>query len=235
MAQEIVRSCTVYGLRDSRDGVVRYIGQTSSSLARRMYAHICESKTGTEPKHAWIRSGRAEGGIVEIFALVENADKDAEEVRQIEAHRASGLILFNVTGGGAGLSQCTDSTRLKLSASTYRRFTDSAERAKTSAGTRSAMQRPEVLEKLALAARARWSDEEAKADQAKKVSERFECPKQRADQSDRTAKLTNDQVIEARRLRRAGYKLSELCEIYGLCKASMSALCSGKTFKHLPL
>lgn len=235
MAGTILRAYTVYGLRDSRDGVIRYVGQTSSPVNKRLASHISEANRGSKPKDEWIRSVQLSGAQVEIVTLVDQAEKDVDEVAQIAVFRSQGIELLNITGGGAGLSHCNDATRDRLSASTAARFSDQAEREKTSSATREAMQRDEVKEKLTVAAVARWSDEGNRAEQSLKVADRFSRPEERAAQSDRTSKLTNQQVIEARRMRRSGTSLKDLCQMFGLAKASMSALCNGKTFKHLPM
>jgi len=235
MADAILRSCTVYGLRDSRNGGVRYIGQTHTAMSSRLKCHLWESRNGNSPKDEWIKSVVADGAAVEIFAIVENAMRDIDEVAQIKAHSESGFSLLNVAGGGGGLSNCDASTREKLSRSTVARFENPAEREKTSAGTRQAMRRQDVKDKLAAAAEARWSDESNKAEQSRKVTERFSRPEERAAQAERRAKLTNNEVLEARRMKRAGATLTELCMMFGIAKGPMSMLCNGKTFKHLPV
>jgi hypothetical protein len=235
MASAILRAYTVYGLRDSRDGVIRYVGQTTSPVNRRLSSHLCEANRGSKPKDEWIKSVRLSGAQVEIVALVDRAEKDIDEVAQIAIYSSQGVELFNITGGGAGLSHCNDATRDQLSASTVARFSNPSERGKTSSATREAMQRGEVKEKLSVAAVARWGDKGNRSEQSLKVTDRFSRPEERAAQSDRTSKLTNQQVIEARRMRRSGTSLKDLCQMFGLAKASMSALCNGKTFKHLPM
>lgn len=49
-----------------------------------------------------------------------------------------------------------------------------------------------------------------------------------------TAKLTPDQVIEARRRHAAGEKGATLARAYGITKQSMYALLKGKNWKQLP-
>ena len=235
MADAILRSCTVYGLRDSRVGSVRYIGQTYTSMSSRLKSHLWESRNRSDSKAEWIKSVVAGGGSIEIFAIVENAIRHVDEVAQIKAHSESGCDLLNVTGGGGGLSNCDAATREKLSRSTVARFKSSAEREKTSSTTREAMKRPEVIEKVSAASVITWSDGDRRAEQARKVSERFSRPEERAAQAERRAKLTNNEVLEARRMRRAGATLNQLCQMFGIAQGPMSMLCNGKTFKHLPI
>lgn len=235
MAEGILRDHTVYGLRDSRDGEIRYVGQTSTSLRKRLRCHLSEARLGADPKSQWIRSVRAEGGAVEIFPLVERAEKDVDEVNQIMLHEADGRDLLNLTGGGSGLMNCRESTRLKIAESTVLRFSNPAEREKTSASTKDGMARQRVVEALSTAGKARWSNPEERARQSARTKAVYSDPAMRAAQSARRAKMTDAQVIEARAMRKSGASLAELCKRFGLAIGPMSMLCNGKTFKHLPM
>lgn len=235
MADEIVRSWTVYGLREHGSECIRYIGQTSSSLQRRLMAHRCESKDGLGPKNEWFREVCRKGGRVEIFQIVSGARLDIDEIDQIDMHRAAGHDLLNVTGGGRGLMRCDDATREKISIAAVDRFKDPAQRKKTSDATKLAMSKDAVKEKMAIAAVERWKDPNNRKKQSDRLIRQFSDPAQRAAQAERRAKLTTDQVIEARRLRRAGAKLEELCKMFGIAMGPMSMLCNGKTFKHVPV
>lgn len=47
---------TVYGLKDPRDGLFRYIGCTKESLEIRLSAHMSEGSRGSSKKSLWIQS-----------------------------------------------------------------------------------------------------------------------------------------------------------------------------------
>lgn len=235
MADEILRTYTVYGLRDSRDGAVRYIGQTITSLRVRLKCHMSEANTIDNPKGRWIKSVVGCGGSVEIFAIVDMAEKDVEEIAQIRVHRDMGCDLLNLTGGGSGMMNCLDATRRKMSASSRARFADPAERLKTSVATKLAMSRPEVAGGLSAACVSRWASAEERKKQSVRTSAVYADPAARAAQAERRAKMSNAQVIEARRLRKEGVLISDLCAMFGIAAGPMSMLCNGKTFKHLPM
>lgn len=46
-------------------------------------------------------------------------------------------------------------------------------------------------------------------------------------------KLTDDQVIEIRRLRKQGFALSDLASRYGVCFQNISQICLNRTYRHL--
>lgn len=235
MAEIIVTAWTVYGLRDPIDGATRYIGQTSNSLKQRIRAHRFESKNSKGTKNEWFAEVESIGRVVEIFQIVCNAVKDIDEIEQIKLHIDAGCELFNLTGGGSGLMNCTESTKLKLSRSTVDRFKKDSERIKTSETTKTAMADPVTREKLSDSCATRWASQAERDLQSARTARFFSDPINRAAQAERRAKMSNEQVMEARAARRAGVPLATLCERFGLAAGSMSMLCNGKTFKHLPL
>ena len=235
MADANFRTITIYSLSSSQDGVARYVGQTSSALARRLYAHKSEAIKGKCRKSGWIRQVIDSGFTVVIQPIKLNATKHMDEIEEIRKHRESGFDLLNESGGGGGNSNPSDATRKKLSESVTARFTKHSEREKTSICTAAGMQTAAVREKIKKSAKARWSIEANRKTQSEIVSARFSSLNERADQAERRAKMTNNQVIEARNLRRSGASLKELCSKFNLSKPAMSVLCRGKTFKHLAM
>jgi hypothetical protein len=93
----------VYGLwSTARPGVVRYIGQTHYSASVRLSQHL---KTVTRPRNAvqkWLRRMIDAGHEISIEVLIEDAIKNADEVRLIAEYRAGGADLLNSTVGGGG-------------------------------------------------------------------------------------------------------------------------------------
>lgn len=108
-------------------------------------------------------------------------------------------------------------------------------REKISAATREAMARPDVRAKLISALAKRYADAGYRAKLSEANRKRLENPKARADLSRAKAKLSDEQVLEARSLRKAGLSLKDLCAMFGLSMGPMSMLCNGKTFKHVPM
>jgi len=87
----------LYRLRDPRDGRVRYVGQTTSSIETRLARH-CETRTDRSDRGLWICELFALGlrPIVESagFGDAGTADEYAEMQRQVDA----GESLLNVRG-----------------------------------------------------------------------------------------------------------------------------------------
>jgi hypothetical protein len=126
-------------------------------------------------------------------------------------------------------------TREKVALAMKVRFSDPNQREQVSRVTKEAMRRPEVKQRLLASMAERWSDPAQRTAQAERLRKLYASPEARAAQAEKRAKLTNDQVIEARQLRKDGASLKSLCERFGIAMGPMSMLCNGKTFKHLPL
>lgn len=47
------------------------------------------------------------------------------------------------------------------------------------------------------------------------------------------SKLTNEQVLEMRRLRAEGRKIDDLAELFGITRSNVGLICQGKTWRHL--
>lgn len=85
----------VYGLVDPRDGIVKYVGQTTALLRDRLIGHLSGS-TGIK-KMAWIEELAAIGlkPSIEVLESVQPQDLDAAEKRWIEKLQGEGLPLTN--------------------------------------------------------------------------------------------------------------------------------------------
>ena len=95
-------TCIVYGLRLIGTDEVRYVGQTSRSLAWRLAGHIYASGRGSNlPVHCWIRHHGA--AAVEAVVLVKLAKLNTSEMRVIKRLRKAGNQLLNCTDGGDGV------------------------------------------------------------------------------------------------------------------------------------
>jgi len=94
----------IYGLVDPRDGCLRYIGKSSSGLARPM-EHRRPSKQGLGYKGRWIRDLYSMGLTFSVVVLQELPDKgilNQAEIHWIAYFRALGCKLTNLTDGGDG-------------------------------------------------------------------------------------------------------------------------------------
>lgn len=91
-------NATIYGLADPRTGQLRYIGQTRTSLAQRLSAHIAPSSLrDPTPRAQWIIELRAQRRKPEIFEIesVEAAAANEAERFRVGSFRALGCDLLN--------------------------------------------------------------------------------------------------------------------------------------------
>lgn len=242
----------VYGLFASDEGDVRYIGQTRRDPIVRLRQHMIEARRGNARRQNWIRSVLARGASVEMCVLRTNAEWSTTEMEVLAEYRRLGADLVNGTDGGEGClnpspevrAKMGDSKRgvkrtaevkAKLRASNLRRFLCPHERERTAALTRESMKKPDVQEKLMRAVQARWSHPDARRRAAEASARSASRPETRVRMSRGAAKLTDEQVLEARRQRLRGAKITDLCVQYGLTPCPMSLLCRGLTFKHVPM
>lgn len=95
---------TIYGLSSSQTGDIRYIGQTTQSLQKRLDSHIHSPKSHRR-RHCsmWIKSVLKKGHKVLIKVLYENAVWNETEQDLIRVFREMGARLANHTDGGGGV------------------------------------------------------------------------------------------------------------------------------------
>lgn len=240
------RTTFVYGLASSEDGVIRYIGQTTRSLRVRLAGHMREARKTDTRRARWIRAVLAGGHKVVLRPLVTGARWNETEMALIALYRRRGFDLVNTTIGGQGVPGLCPEVRTKISVALMghsvaaetrhalsragaKRMASAAERQRIAALTRRGMRRAEVREKLG---KAPWT-EDRRAARAALVRERFSSPQERAEQAERTGKLTPEQVREARNLREGGTPLADLCARFGIAKGPMSMLCRRITYRHV--
>src|SRR3954470_10764603 len=94
---------TIYGLSSSRNGELRYIGQTTQAVAARLRQHRSDaSRRHATPVQKWIAKEVAGGFVIELTVLQECAVLHVDEIAWIAKHKASGTRLLNLTEGGEG-------------------------------------------------------------------------------------------------------------------------------------
>lgn len=99
----IASGCQVYGLFSTENGVIRYIGQTTKSVAHRRKLHLKTALEGGQwPLSKWIRKTLGKGFTLEAVVLVQNAEWNTTEIKMIAAYKANGANLLNATDGGEG-------------------------------------------------------------------------------------------------------------------------------------
>lgn len=93
---------TVYALYSTRDGEVRYVGQTTQQLRLRLAQHRNYAKSRPSAVHKWMLREQNEGHTVEIKVLLDYATLHTDEISIIEFFKKRGLRLLNLTEGGEG-------------------------------------------------------------------------------------------------------------------------------------
>jgi hypothetical protein len=95
---------SIYGLRSSQDGRLRYVGQTSQPLRQRYHSHVGKAMRRTLKGYlsSWIISVHASGHQVEIFEIEAGAERNTAEIAWINLLRSEGARLVNGTDGGEG-------------------------------------------------------------------------------------------------------------------------------------
>lgn len=95
----------IYVLCDPCGGEIRYIGKTSSSLAKRLCSHLCEARRGILKTYEmnWLRSILSVGHLP-IISLIGEVEGDGirEEIAWIDYGKSEGWRLTNKTKGGEG-------------------------------------------------------------------------------------------------------------------------------------
>lgn len=93
--------CDVYGLASSRDGVMRYVGQTMD-VAEARHAEWLRGRQRRRGKVAeWIRAETTAGFAIELRVLIRGGRWNVDETNLIARYRALGAPLLNVHPGGS--------------------------------------------------------------------------------------------------------------------------------------
>lgn len=101
-ADEDVR-CTVYGLRSSRDGRVRYVGQTRGAISKRLRKHLENARIGVKTHcYNWLRAEVQAGHQITATVIESDAKYHEAEKQWIEWYKNNGSTLVNCTDGGEG-------------------------------------------------------------------------------------------------------------------------------------
>lgn len=159
----------IYGLFDPRDGQLRYIGKSSSGLARPK-EHLEPGRLALNKSWSgnWIRKLIRYGLKYRISVIQEFAGGDhlnRAEMYWIAYFRQAGCRLTNVTNGGEGVSGLPRSaaTRAKISASSKGRQVSQETRAKIGAANKGKTRSLELRSRLSAANTGHKDSPETKA------------------------------------------------------------------------
>lgn len=107
----------IYGLRDPRDGQIKYVGK-AQDLVERMKGHFKGAKRQNTPKNAWLLKLKRLDLCPEMVLLEEVPEMiwPEAERRWITDMRGKGIPLKNICDGGEGRTgPLSDETKRKLS------------------------------------------------------------------------------------------------------------------------
>ena len=94
--------CKVYGLSSSRHKEIRYIGQTTQPLNKRLSQHLNYAKCRKTAVHKWMFRELNDGFKIVIFLLHDGAVFNVTEIDVIAQYKSNGARLLNLTEGGEG-------------------------------------------------------------------------------------------------------------------------------------
>lgn len=223
-------SITVYGLASSKDGLIRYIGQTSVSIQTRLKWHITWTlrKRDKSRRTAWIASVLRDGFELTITALETNAVKHEAEMRLIAHYKSMGVDLVNGTLGG---DQCigvpkTAEHRAKIGAAHKGRKSPwTAERNRQSKGKPGHPSTPETNAKISAANKGR-----PKAGLAERNKQREWTDEMRAKIGDANRKISLDAIRDIKKRLSEGEQQSAIARLFGVSDSLVSQIKLGKKY-----
>jgi len=113
----------IYGLKNTTDGIIRYIGLTTKPINKRLAEHLSESKKQKTHKDKWITMNINNGSniVAELIDTAESIDelKDKEK-KYIKLFKSFGSKLVNGTDGGDGGTGFKHSEFIKKRISEYK-------------------------------------------------------------------------------------------------------------------
>ena len=203
--------CTVYGLYSTEDMVVRYIGQTMQAPQSRLVQHLAEATRppGTSRCHRWIRKVLRTGYELGITVLEADCLWDIAERKWIAEYRNKfPELMTNLSDGGCGYAgPRSEETRQRM-----RKPKSQAHRQKI----REHITSPEMRRKALVA-----------------LSKRNPGNTYGRGEKNGEAVLGEKDVIEIHELLRQRMSLPQIAKTFGVSKAAISTIRTGRTWKYL--
>jgi len=142
------KRCFVYGLYSSKDGEIRYIGQTIISIKRRLSFHKIDSFGARKDtyKGKWLRKVLKDGYNVCVKLIDNNATWNKSEIYWIKLYKHLGYQLVNATDGGKGLYNPSKEVRDKIRVNTQAQWDDPIKREIRVRSIREAVKNREITE-----------------------------------------------------------------------------------------
>jgi hypothetical protein len=200
--------CSVYGLFSSEDGIVRYIGQTTTTLERRLTQHIwhTNAKRRARSCYQWIRQVLQSGHTVGIRLLEAECKWDEAERRWIEQYsREHPGVLVNISEGGCGYTgKRPEAVRAKY-------------RGPKSEAHKASMRKPKSISHRANMSKSLIGNIRGRGEQNRK------------------AVLTENDVLTIKRRLADGIGGSAIAREYGIQKGAVSKIRTGRNWAHVTL
>jgi hypothetical protein len=198
--------CSIYGLCSTKNGVIRYIGQTKQPLQSRLTQHLAEAarSRGNSRCHRWIRKELSAGHSIEIRLIEDGCAWDEAEKRWIEIYRQKHPgIMTNLSSGGCGYAgPRSDETRLRMSKP-------------KSESHKAKMRKPKALTTRT------------------KMSDALKGNKRGQGQKNGNAVLNEILVIDIKDRLNQGQPLSGIAKVHGTTKATIWKIKAGYSWVHV--
>ena len=220
-------SITVYGLASSKDGVIRYIGQTSRSLETRLQWHLTWTKRERDKSRrtAWIKSVLRDGHALTIIAIETDAVKDEAEIRWIAHYRAAGHDLVNGSAGGdncIGVPKTAEHRAKIAAAHKGRKSPWTSERNRAMKGKPGHPSTPETNAKIAAAHLGKSKPSTSERNRTIEWT-----PEMRAKIREANRKLSDDDIRRIKAMLVAGLSLSTIGTQFGVSSSLISRIKRG--------
>lgn len=249
MADANARTCTVYALASSKDGIVRYVGQTTGAVSKRLRKHVYHAVKNGRSTHrdCWMRKVVSGGFKVIATVLQDEAVWDVTEMWWIDELSRRGAKLVNSTAGGEGTINPTDELRAKIAGTVLDLWGNADYKARQSAAHKGTP----------------WSDarrascdsvsSETRSDRAKRgrmglspcvrssiasVAAIAGARSRREAGTDKgihvsSAKLNDEKVGLIRAMRAGGCSRTEVGRLFGVSRAAIRKIDIGETWTHV--
>lgn len=139
----------IYKLIDPRTNLIRYVGQTTTSLKQRLKKHLSDSIRINTHVCLWIRNliNVNLEPVMECIEEVDNQYLDEREIYYIRIFRGLGFDLTNIMNGGRGKGAISEETKNKISQSLKGHIQSVETKEKRSKSIREANKNPQLKEK----------------------------------------------------------------------------------------
>lgn len=228
--------------------VIRYVGQTTIGVDRRLREHIKRAKSAVKPVHRdnWIMSVIRSGGAINVVVLQENAVWNESEREWIERLRQSSKLV-NATAGGEGMLGAPAELRERISRAVKSLWLSEDYRSKA-AGSRKGAPWSEAQKKARSSVPAFVRSDRARRGRLKVPGERrseisslaalagWAARREKGTdrgQSVNSAKLSDSQVSEIRMRRAQGEPASRIAVEFGMSVGAICKVVNGVTWRHL--